>query len=195
MQYYVIQVRTTQEDDFMRRVSKTRPDLAVHVLKKKLMTRKAGKLVPHLSCLFPGYVFLEQDDDEISPTVRAQVRRTSGFIRFLPSTQEPRPLRQHDVELIRHFLSFGRQIGLSLVTFDENDRIKVLEGPLSGLEGRIVKVDRRKRRAKIRLDLYDDSILFDLGFELLADEKKDEKDKAAAGAEQARAEPEEESRP
>lgn len=180
MQYFVIQVRTAQEDDYLRRVSRTRPDLAVHVLKKKLMTRKAGKLVPHMSCLFPGYVFLEQEGDEVSPTVRSHIRRTQGFIRFLPSTQEPKPLRPHDVELIRHFLSFGGQIGLSLVTFDENDRIKVLEGPLTGLEGRIVKVDKRKRRAKIRLDLYDDSILFDLGFELLAEDDKPAQDGAGS---------------
>ncbi|MFW5689149.1 MAG: KOW motif-containing protein, partial [Spirochaetota bacterium] len=46
--------------------------------------------------------------------------------------------------------------------------IEVKEGPLAGLEGRIVKVDRRKQRAKVRLDLYQESFLVDFGFELLA---------------------------
>jgi transcriptional antiterminator NusG len=36
-----------------------------------------------------------------------------------------------------------------------------------GLEGRIVKVDRRKGRAKIMLDLYNDSFSIDLGFEVI----------------------------
>jgi transcription termination/antitermination protein NusG len=44
---------------------------------------------------------------------------------------------------------------------------------LMGLEGCIIKVNRRKRRAKIRLDMNDSPILFDLGFEIL--EKLQEK--------------------
>ena len=67
-----------------------------------------------------------------------------------------------------HFVRFGEVIGKSTVTFDENSRIQVKDGPLAGLEGRIVKVDRRKQRAKVRLDLYKDSFLVDFGFELLA---------------------------
>jgi transcriptional antiterminator NusG len=43
----------------------------------------------------------------------------------------------------------------------------VLYGPLAGLEGRIVRVDRRKKRAKISLDLYDDSFFVDLAFEVI----------------------------
>jgi transcription termination/antitermination protein NusG len=43
----------------------------------------------------------------------------------------------------------------------------VINGPLKGLEGKIVKVDKRKGRAKVKLDLYDESFLVDLSFELL----------------------------
>jgi transcriptional antiterminator NusG len=57
--------------------------------------------------------------------------------------------------------------GISKVYFDEDARIVVVDGPLAGLEGKIVKVDKRKGRAKIKLDLYDDSFTIDLGFELL----------------------------
>jgi transcriptional antiterminator NusG len=38
---------------------------------------------------------------------------------------------------------------------------------MAGLEGNIIKVDKRKGRAKIKLDLYDDSFSIDLGFELI----------------------------
>ena len=53
------------------------------------------------------------------------------------------------------------------MTFDENRRIRVVSGPLQGLEGRIVKVDRRKGRARVRLDIYADAFEIDLGFEIL----------------------------
>ncbi|MCX7031488.1 MAG: KOW motif-containing protein, partial [Spirochaetes bacterium] len=55
----------------------------------------------------------------------------------------------------------------SVVTFDENRRIRVVSGPLQGLEGSIVKVDRRKGRAKVRLDIYADAFEIDFGFEIL----------------------------
>jgi transcriptional antiterminator NusG len=58
-------------------------------------------------------------------------------------------------------------IGKSTVKFDENSRIYVLSGPLEGLEGKIVKIDKRKQRAKVQLDLYKESFLVDFGFELL----------------------------
>ena len=56
---------------------------------------------------------------------------------------------------------------VSKVYFDENSRIVVLLGPLKGLEGKIVKVDKRKRRAKVKLDIYEDSFFIDLAFDVI----------------------------
>jgi transcriptional antiterminator NusG len=72
------------------------------------------------------------------------------------------------LELVLHFIrKVGPLAGKSLVTFDENSKIIVIEGPLAGLEGKIVKVDRRKGRAKIKLDIYGDSFTIDFAFEAL----------------------------
>jgi transcriptional antiterminator NusG len=46
-----------------------------------------------------------------------------------------------------------------------------MDGPLLGLEGKIIKVDRRKKRAKIKLNLYDDSFTVDLAFEVIGNAK------------------------
>ena len=62
----------------------------------------------------------------------------------------------------------------SKVIFDENKRIRVIHGALKGLEGKIVKVDRRKQRAKVALTLYEDSFLIDFGFDLLEPSEADE---------------------
>ena len=64
-------------------------------------------------------------------------------------------------------MSFGKVADISKVSFDADQRIVVLEGPLKGLEGLIVKVDMRKRRAKVRLDMCENSFLVDMGFEIL----------------------------
>ena len=54
------------------------------------------------------------------------------------------------------------------MVFNENNRIEVKSGPMMGLEGKIVKVDKRKQRAKVQLDLYKESFFVDFGFELIA---------------------------
>ena len=62
-------------------------------------------------------------------------------------------------------MGLGPKIGSSLVRFDENDRIVVIEGPLKGIEGNIIKVDKRKQRAKIRVDFAGTVHTLDLSFE------------------------------
>jgi transcriptional antiterminator NusG len=88
-------------------------------------------------------------------------------VRFLRESSSPTPLSPRDVLLLRHFISFGDYADTSKVIFDEDDRIVVLEGPLKGLEGRIVKVNRRKGRAKVLLDMYGEQFPIDLGFEVV----------------------------
>ena len=64
-------------------------------------------------------------------------------------------------------MSGGEIAGESKVVFDLNDRIKVIEGPMKDLEGEIIKVDKRKKRAKIKLNLYENSFTIDFGFKIL----------------------------
>ncbi|MDR3147356.1 MAG: antitermination protein NusG, partial [Treponema sp.] len=93
---------------------------------------------------------------------------TDGFFRFLKSNQDISPMADRDLEVALHFIkNVGPVAGKSRVYFNEDSRIVVVEGPLMGLEGRIIKVDKRKRRAKIKLDLYNDSFSIDLGFEVI----------------------------
>ncbi len=133
--------------------------------RRKLTIRKKGLNQTSLAPIFPGYVFYEAD--EVHPNVYWAFRGLTGFVRFLKNEDSLEALGGEDRELLLHFLSFGEVVDKSLVYFDEERRIRVKSGPMKGLEGRIVKVDKRKRRAKIRLSIYSDRFLVDFGFELL----------------------------
>jgi len=167
MNFFAIQVMSGREEAFIALFQKTLPDQPMYNIKKKMPTRRMGKQVHQISCLFPGYLFFQAPDDKPSPNITSTLRKTRHFMRILPATDNIKPLGDRDAEIIRQLLSFGREIGPSLVMFDENNRIKVIKGPLMGLEGCIVKVNKRKRRAKIRLDMNNSPILFDLGFEVI----------------------------
>ncbi|HUX12374.1 MAG TPA: antiterminator LoaP [Spirochaetia bacterium] len=168
MNFYVIQVQTGSEGEYLEIARKTSRDAGIRIYwpRRKLNIRKRGKTVESLAPLFPGYLFVEAE--EIGTEVYWALRRTPGFFRFLDSNTNILPLERPDQELLVHFLSFGEIVAKSQVLFDDHSRIRIVNGPLSGLEGRIVKVDKRKGRAKVRLDLYKDSFLVDLGFDIMA---------------------------
>jgi transcription termination/antitermination protein NusG len=165
--YYVIQVMTSEEGKFLGHVTQHLPEGVLRILwpRRKLFIRRRGKRIPTLAPIFPGYLFVEAET--LTPESYWAFRKTPSFVRFLDSNQNVRPLSGADRELIVHFLRFGPVVETSRVHFDENARIRVIEGPLKGLEGKIVKVDRRKGRAKVKLDLYNESFLVDFGFETI----------------------------
>ena len=170
MNYYAIQVKTRAENRFIKLFRALFPEitLPIHFPQRRLDIRRKGKVKPSISAVFPGYIFIEASCDEEILACQWEFRRTEGFYRFLQSNQEITPLAGRDLELALHFIkNSGAIAGKSRVYFDENSRIIVVEGPLMGLEGRIIKVDKRKRRAKIMLDLYNDSFSVDLAFEVI----------------------------
>jgi transcriptional antiterminator NusG len=119
------------------------------------------------AAIFPGYLFVEAESWDLLAHQWA-FRRTKGFYRFLKSNQDISPLSNNDLELVLHFIKkSGPVAGTSWVYFNENSRIVIMEGPLLGLEGKVIKVDKRKKRAKVKLDLYDDSFTIDLAFEVM----------------------------
>jgi len=172
MNVYIIQVETGTEERFIALVRAT-PELSSSDIpefnllwpRRNLTIRKRGRRIRTNQPLFPGYLILESET--ISEPLYRGFRRTPGFYRFLRGNHDIVALEGTQKEMIRRLLSFGEVVSQSKAYFDVNNRIHVTEGPLKGLEGCIVKVNRRKGRAKVRMDLYEDSFLVDLGFEVM----------------------------
>lgn len=170
LSYYAMQVRTRGEEKFIRQARSLCRDssISLYFPQRCLDIRKGGTIKPSKLAIFPGYVFLGANEDEDNVKRFLWIfRRIDSFYRFLRSNRDIVPLQKRDLELVLHFIKTGPVAGKSKVYFDENSRIVVLSGPLSGLEGKIIKVDRRKKRAKIVLDLYDESFSIDLAFEVI----------------------------
>lgn len=168
MEYYAIQVKTGSEEKYINLFKIKHPEnnIFLHFLQRRMPIRRGGKINHELAPIFPGYIFIETSGTLPIP-VYWDLRRTEGFFRFLKSNQDVQPLTGHDLELVSHFIKSGSIAEKSLVYFDEHDRIVVQEGPLKGLEGSIIKVDKRKGRAKIRLDLDNAPFTIDLAFEVI----------------------------
>ncbi len=132
--------------------------------RRELEIRKKGKRSSETEPLYPGYVFFKGHMDT---GYYRLFKKVPGFIRFLKDNQNIEPLSREERQLLNHFLSFGEVAEQSKVYFNENNLIQVISGPLKGLEGRITRVNKRKKRAKVILTLYKENYPIDLGFELI----------------------------
>jgi transcriptional antiterminator NusG len=170
MKYYAIQVKTRKEETYIKLYRALHPQTPVKIYfpKRRIDIRRKGAIIHSTPAVFPGYVFVELDGDEDILNYHWSFRKTDGFFRFLRSNQDIRALADQDLEVVLHFIKkVGPLAGKSKVYFDKNSRIVVTEGPLMGLEGKIIKVDKRKGRAKIKLDLYNEAFAIDLAFEVI----------------------------
>ena len=167
MPYFVIHLKTRSEEKFISVAVSMLDDGEARFiwLRRSLRIRKRGEWIETLAPIFPGYLFVEAQ--EISPELFLKVKRIPGFFRFLLSNENIEPLSEGDKKLLSYFLSFGQVVDKSVVYFDTGNRIRVVSGPLKELEGKIVKVDRRKGRAKVKLDMFEHAFLIDFGFEAL----------------------------
>ncbi|MCL2293711.1 MAG: antiterminator LoaP [Spirochaetes bacterium] len=167
MEYFVIQLLTGKEESFLKyaKNSLSEENIRFFWLRRELFIKKLGKMKKSVSSIFPGYIFIESED--ISYDFYKKIRRFPGFCRFLRNNDDIRALPHDDKRLVYQLSSNGEIAGISRVYFNEDDRIRVISGPMKGLEGEIAKVDKRKKRAKIRLKLYENSFLIDFGFELI----------------------------
>jgi transcriptional antiterminator NusG len=174
MAWYVLQVMTGKETEF-RSLARTRVSAdrsaTLYIPTRRLPIRRGGKVRLEDKPIFPGYLFANVQ--ELLPTIVGAYRRVPGFVRWLGDENGPIALADKDLEVLQILMGYGELLGISRAKFDPDQRIQVVDGPLKGLEGRIIRVDKRKQRARVRLDMYSDSFEVDFGYELIADADKE----------------------
>lgn len=165
MSCFVIQVSSSKELECRNKLMKTGQFEEKSLLfpRRKLRLRKKGEWFEKNEPLFPGYLFLRCN--EISAAQLEAVRTVNGIFSFLKMEGRPAALSEDEERQLNQFIKSGEIAGFSKVVFEEDNSIKVLKGPLMGLEGQIVKVDKRKSRIKVRLSLYKEAFLVDFGFD------------------------------
>lgn len=168
-QFYMLAVRTGSEEKYIAGVQHLLDHDQGRIVwsHRNLTISRAGKNLESIASLYPGYLFW--NTRELYDEAVFALRKGPGFLKFLKSSSEIVPLDGRDASLLCDLLAYGEIMRKSTVRFDENKRIRVVNGPLRHLEGSIVKVDRRKGRARVQLSLHGRTMLVDLGFKVLED--------------------------
>ena len=79
------------------------------------------------------------------------------------------PISEHEEKIIRALTGENGTAGISVGVM-ENGKLKVIDGPLKGFEKYIVKIDRYKRKAWLKIKLFGEERRFNLSLSVI--EKK-----------------------
>ena len=86
--------------------------------------------------LFPGYLFCRFDGSSLIPILSA-----AGVIQILSRNGVPEPVRKTEIASINTLLSQGHLL-LPWPTFEAGETVRLISGPLAGIEGIVVRDDR-----------------------------------------------------
>lgn len=178
--WYVMQVRTGTEENIRCQCQRL---ISSDILERCFIPyyeqkkRFQGKRHIQERILFPGYVFLIAENLE---QLAESLRKVTGMTRLLGTGDEIIPLSQEEVELL---LKLGKEEQLVTMSTGiiENDQVRILTGPLQGMEGYIRKINRHKRKAWVSIEMFGRSVDMEIGLEIISkvthEEFTDEKEK------------------
>lgn len=112
--------------------------------------------------LFPGYMFLETDDiDELYLNLRTIPRLT----KLLGVGEYIVPLNDEEEDFLMRFGGKKHLVEMSEGII-EHSQVRILSGPLMGMEGMIKKIDRHKRKAWLEMELFGRTQIVEVGLEV-----------------------------
>lgn len=165
MKWYAAFVETGHEDQVKERLEyRFNEELSFYVPKRQIKERKCGTWQKINHTLFPGYLLI---NGNIQDRNIACFKNVPGLWRLLSDENQPLTIPNYEISFINKLMSKGEVIGPSSV-FAEGDNIKVIDGPLMGMEGLIKSIDKRKGRAKVIISFLGEERVIDFSVDIIA---------------------------
>ena len=163
MKWYALHVLTNSEIDIKNYLMKK--GYKSLVPRRQLRERRKGIWVTAEKTLFPGYVFVYSAMDV---NEYYMISGISGVVTILRGASNyPEPLSVDEALQLQKLTQESDLVGMSDIIIESGNMVKVINGPLFGYEGSIIKVDRRRQRAKVRFTIVGKETEVELGINVL----------------------------
>jgi len=120
---------------------------------------------PRVVPMFPGYLFLHHAMEKPS---YIEIVKARGVVRVLEGGWDRlTPIAEAEIERIQRVINLGIPVSLHPY-FRQGDRVRVIGGPLTGLEGFFVRDKPNKGRLVLSIDLIRTSVAVEVEAALVA---------------------------
>ena len=113
--------------------------------------------------LFPSYLFVKSEEIE---AFAEELKKVTGFLQVLQNDEIFLPISPEEEKFLRRFLETEEVLPESYGV-KEGDQVRILEGPLVGMEGLIKFIDRHKRMAVLEAELFGRKVEMKMGLEVV----------------------------
>lgn len=159
MQWFAVYTRSRHEQKVNGRLVKKEIETFLPMAERwsRRRDRRQKIRVP----LFPGYLFVRVC---LEPHVYIEILKTESVVRILGHNGTPTPIPDEEISAIQTVV----RSGLTLTPFPylkEGQRVRVVNGPLYGIEGILVETKAKKNRLVISVDLLKESASVEIASE------------------------------
>ena len=161
--WYVLHVYTGKENGVANVLSRQLPQCKSMAPRRLMRERKNGIWQNKIRNLFPDYVFIYS---KMNAVIYYTLTALPYVIKILGSDRGPQPVSEAEINPILRWHGSGDPLGISAM-YVEGGHIQVIEGPLQGMEGQIIKVDARRQRAKVNISLMGQPRVVELAVKMI----------------------------
>ncbi|MGA1840508.1 MAG: transcription termination/antitermination protein NusG [bacterium] len=154
--WYAVHTSSRHEDMVNTRLSAKK--IQVFLPKIEVWSRRKDRKKRIRIPLFRGYLFVHV---ELEKHIWLEVLKTPGVARIVGSQKEPIPIPDQQIDSIRILLE--NDVLLTPVPYLQiGQRVRIMNGPLTGVEGILMKTDTRKNKLVVSVDLLMRSLCVEL---------------------------------
>ncbi|MBV9826425.1 MAG: transcription termination/antitermination protein NusG [Alphaproteobacteria bacterium] len=101
--------------------------------------------------IFPGYVLVKMDMDDMTWHL---VKNTAKVTGFLGSHNKPLPISEAEAARIMRQIQEGIERPKPSITFEVGEQVRVSDGPFTSFNGVVEEVDEEKSRLKVAVSIF-----------------------------------------
>lgn len=142
---------------------------------KRLEQKSIASFLPMMECwsrrrdrrkrislpLFPGYVFLHTVLDNYTSV---HVLKTPGALSMIKNSEGPLPIPDHQIDSLKIMLGSSEPVSVHPY-LKEGEWVHVVCGPLTGCTGTLLRLDSRKGRLAVSVDIVRKAVSVELNME------------------------------
>jgi transcriptional antiterminator NusG len=154
--WYCIHTRSRHEDVVYQRLS----DKKIHAFLPKMeaWSRRKDRRKKIQKALFPGYLFVWT---ELNPQRQLEILKTAGLVKILGNEKGPQAVPNIQIESIQKIMN-GKSAVAAFPYLKEGQLVRVVDGPLRGCEGFLLKKREEKETLVISVDILKRSVSIEI---------------------------------
>jgi transcriptional antiterminator NusG len=145
--WYCIHTRSRHEETVYERL--TNKKIQVFLPKLEVWSKRKDRRKKIQKALFSGYLFVHEI---LNPRLGLEILKTPGVVNILGNETGPVPIPDAQIESIQRILN-GKTAVSPFPYLKEGQLIRIVDGPLKGCEGFLIKIREEKEKLVISLDI------------------------------------------